>query len=99
MATQTWPLDRGVIEQVSVWSILLWGMAAGGSLLGPSSTSRKGGVPAGPRCVEATLFKVNYPSAFPAGFKDPYPSLPPENRFSGGAALAGTWTSPGSPLT
>src|SRR2546430_2823607 len=51
MATQTWPLDRGVIEQVSVWSILLWGMAAGGSLLVPSSTSRKEGVPAGSRSV------------------------------------------------
>ena len=51
MATQSWPLDRGVIEQLSVWSILLWGMTAGGSLLIPSSTSRKEGVPAGSRSV------------------------------------------------
>ncbi len=51
MATQTWPLDRGVIEQVSVWSILLWGMTTGASLLVPSSTSRKEGVPAGSRSV------------------------------------------------
>ena len=51
MATQTWTLDRGVIEQVSVWSILLWGMATGGSLLIPSSTSRKEGIPAGSRSV------------------------------------------------
>src|SRR5204862_6401069 len=61
MATQSWPLDRGVIEQLSVWSILLWGMTAGASLLVPSSTSRKEGVPAGPRSVQSTSFKVNSP--------------------------------------
>ncbi len=49
MATQTWPLDRGVIEQVSVWSILLWGMAAGGSLFASPTTSRSEKVPAGSR--------------------------------------------------
>src|SRR5437879_9650217 len=51
MATQTRPLDRGLIGPVSVVAILLWGMATGGSLLISSSTSRKEGLPAGSRSV------------------------------------------------
>ena len=49
MVSQTWAFDRGVIEQVAVWSILLWGMVTGGSLLMPSPTSRRDAVPAGSR--------------------------------------------------
>src|SRR5256886_9062933 len=51
MAAPTWPPHRGVIQQVSAWCILLWGMTTGASLLVPSSTSRKEGVPAGSRSV------------------------------------------------
>jgi len=50
MISQTYVgLDRGVWEQVAVWSILVWGMAMGGSLLIPPSASRRESVPAGSR--------------------------------------------------
>ena len=50
MVSQTYVgLDRGTMEQIVVWSILVWGMAAGGSLLIPPSTSSRESVPAGSR--------------------------------------------------
>ncbi len=50
MISQTYVgLDRGTWEQVAVWSVLVWGMAAGGSLLIPPSTSPRESIPAGSR--------------------------------------------------
>jgi hypothetical membrane protein len=50
MISQTYVgLDRGTMEQIVVWSILVWGMAAGGALLIPPSPSSRESLPAGSR--------------------------------------------------